>query len=143
MKQKTQTCQGDDLFDPNTPTFWDKKISFHKNNIFKSPIYRHKNKLVFHIIKKIKGNILDIGVGYGFIENLILKHNLSLNIYGIDISKYAIQTVSKRIEGTFRVGSVLKIPFKSNLFDVILVLDILEHISKSNIQNALFEIYRV
>lgn len=143
MKHATQLCQEDKLYNPNTSDFWDKKIHDLGEEILKSPIYKNKNDLIVKSIKKASGNIMNVGFGYGYIEKLILQNNIKLKLFGIDISKYAVDNVNKLYKGTFKVASINKIPFKNDLFDIVLALDVLEHLPEKNILIALKEIYRI
>ncbi|MEK7472867.1 MAG: class I SAM-dependent methyltransferase [Patescibacteria group bacterium] len=127
----------------NTSKFWGNKIFEQFTTIIKSPIYKHKLKLVFNEIKNGKGNILDVGVGYGFIEDLIVKNNLNFNMSGLDISKQIIINANKKYRGKFIVGNITKIKFIDNQFDYVLALDILEHLSSEELNKGLGEIYRI
>jgi len=59
--------------------------------------------------------VLDIGAGYGYIERLLRKDK-SINIYGNDISKNAIDNLKKRFKGNFRVESLYKMKYNSGFF---------------------------
>ena len=98
MKLKRYCCQEDNLPNPNKDKFWDEKLKNHRKIILKSPVFIHKNKLIISQLKKISGNILDIGFGYGYIEYLIEKLNLNLSVYGIDISEGMLQTARRNAE---------------------------------------------
>ena len=74
--------------------------------------------------------ILDIGAGYGYIENLISK-NKNIKIYGNDISKNAIKNLKRRFNGNFKLESVYRMKYKPKMFDVIFMLEMLEHIPPS------------
>ena len=98
--------------------------------------------LKFNIPKNAK--ILDLGCNYGsLIHNLYLKGYK--NIYGIDVNKKSIQ---KGKESYKKISKKLinydgrKIPFKDDSFDVVLMFDVIEHVS--NIQDFLKnEVYRI
>jgi ubiquinone/menaquinone biosynthesis C-methylase UbiE len=70
-------------------------------------------------------SILDVGCGTGKnMESLAYYGDVS----GVDISKEALQFCKKR--GLFNVkkGEAEKLPFKDDSFDVVCVLDVLEHV---------------
>jgi ubiquinone/menaquinone biosynthesis C-methylase UbiE len=127
----------------NSPEFWDLKISTGHLLINESPIYKDKLRYILKEIKECSGNLLDIGIGYADIEELIARKNINIKISGLDISKFAVQEAAKKYKGNFLVGSITKIPFKSESFDCVLALDILEHLSSSNCSRGLKEIKRV
>lgn len=80
------------------------------------------------IIKRSELKILDIGCGTGetlsFLENYLDNPKL----YGIDNSKIAIDYAKKRGHKNIRQVNALKLPYKDNTFDYILLLDVIEHI---------------
>lgn len=141
MKHSSLSCQ--EAEDLNSPYFWDRKLNENMDEIIKSPIFNRKNEIVVKYIKKLRGRLLDIGFGYGHIENEIVREKLNIKMYGIDISKYAVQNAKSKYKGTFLQSSTDKIPFKENYFDVVIALDILEHIPKKLILSTLLEINRV
>lgn len=121
----------------NSAKFWDYNLKNSSNLISKSSIYQHKLQIVLKNIINRKGNLLDVGIGYGFIEELIIKNNVRLNLYGVDISKYSITNAQKKFKGQFAIGNISKIPFNTIRFDCILLLDILEHLTPQNVVKSL------
>lgn len=73
------------------------------------------------------GNVLDIGCAYGF---MLERFPYSFKRFGLDVSEYAIKIAEKRLsDAVLKVGDAQdKIPFKSNLFDIVLMNDVLEHL---------------
>ena len=94
-------------------------------------------KIVTKLINNDKKTILDLGLGYGYLEIELDNKRKDLELSGIDISKTAITLIKKKIKGTFKQGSISKIPFNKK-FDVVIALEILEHISASDI----FSVYK-
>lgn len=105
---------------------------------------RAKRDLVFRFWEKFhkKGedNFLDFGCGTGVLQEQLEK-KFNAKGYGIDISKEAINYCKKR--GLTRVKKFdgKKIPFKSNFFNLVTAIDVLEHID--NDLETLGEIKRV
>lgn len=81
------------------------------------------NQLVYESFSKENQNILDIGCGVGYYLGE-LKNNFtgdnSLNLYGIDISKSAVQLAAKRkiSNAKLAVASAYNLPFLNESFDV-------------------------
>ena len=69
--------------------------------------------------------ILEIGCGTG--GNLEILSNLS-EVTGLDVSKYALDFCRKRGVNNLVLGRAEKTNFPSESFDLILMLDVLEHI---------------
>lgn len=100
-------------------------------HITNGPSARHRIRLIFKLIKKhnLHGTILDIGCGEGnFLKKMGSEYN---ELYGIDISKAALDNISPVVKDniTFLIGDISKRdslpPMK---FDVIICSEVLEHI---------------
>jgi len=128
----------------NTPSFWNNRLRKQKQILFTSPIFLHKNKIVLSYLKNInKDSILDIGVGNGYIEKLINEKYKKVNLFGIDISSYSINELNKKYKHGFKVGNIKKIRFSDLKFDLVICLDILEHLTNQELNRGMTEIYRV
>ena len=114
-----------------------------ENKIEPSPFYIQGLKLRYLLedLKDKKGKILDVGCGGGNIAKAVKKYRPDLEVYGVDVSKNAIQTASKNPQGVqFKLGSSDKLPYKNNSFDIVCMFDVLEHVDE-NI--ALGEVKRI
>lgn len=87
---------------------------------------------IIEIIKLNPNNVLEIGIGNGFVSKYLKEKKV--NVLTLDIDK--------RLKPD-RVGTVLDIPFDDNYFDVVACYELLEHLEYCYIQKALSEIYRV
>jgi len=127
----------------NTSEFWDLMNVQNKNKLFFSAIYVHKNKIISDWIIGKNKKILNIGIGNGYLESKISHHNNYIKLYGIDISKLTIKNINKKIRGNFKVANIKNIPFSNNLFDFVLAIDILEHLTYQEFNISIREINRV
>ena len=86
-------------------------------------------------------NALVVGCGCGFGTDLLSK--LGYNVYGFDISKFAIKYAKDRFKKPeFIICDVQNgLPFKSNFFDLVICLEVLEHLHHP--LKALIDIFRV
>lgn len=75
---------------------------------------------------------LDVGCAYGYMLEIL--RGFGYDIYGIDISKYAIRKAKNRLpQGKFAVHDIQKgIPFKVK-FDLITCIDAIEHLQNPEI----------
>jgi len=128
---------------PNTSEFWDLMNIECGNKLPSSQIYIHKNKIILGWISIKNKNILNIGIGNGYLENMILLKHKHIKLFGIDISKLAIKNINRKINGNFKVANIKNIPFKNNLFDSVLAIDVLEHLTYQELNIGIREIYRV
>jgi len=86
-------------------------------------------------------NCLDVGCGTGYLVKILRK--LGIDAYGIEISKDALSLADEEVKPFLKKGDILKIPYKDNSFDLVLTFDVMEHIEKSKIRQALRETIRV
>lgn len=122
-----------ELSDRNTKLFWDPKLENisslkDQDSMTKARIYG-----VLSLLPQRTQKILDIGAGYGFIEEVFHNKKLKFKLFGFDISPQAVKNLNERFQGDFRVGSVYKIPFNGLKFDAVLALEVFEHIPPSKI----------
>lgn len=126
---------------PNTADFWDLVIE-SKNTI--SPedrMTRDRIRFISSLIPKLNIRLLDIGVGYSFLEKELEKSKVST--FGIDISPKSILRAKSLYKGFFVVASTDAIPFKNNFFDVVCIPEVLEHLYTNESNLAMQEINRV
>jgi ubiquinone/menaquinone biosynthesis C-methylase UbiE len=100
-----------------------------KDNFLQRIWHQSRCKKVLSIPINEKDRVLDIGCHSGlFTEKIVTRFNIK-QIYGLDISPRAISFAKKRIKGgKFLVGNAHKLPYKSNYFDVVYCLEMLEHV---------------
>ena len=82
---------------------------------------------------KNKKDIADIGCGLGTLVKLLQEKYPTSKIIGLDLrDKKQLDYASKICSGKsqFIQGNVEDLPFKQNSFDVIVITDVLEHVSK-------------
>jgi SAM-dependent methyltransferase len=115
--------------------------------------YRTKNSLVLWLIKNFYSkiaqilqnleyqNLLDAGCGDG--EALArLAHLLPDNILGVDNDEEQIDSARRRFPTIkFEIQDIYHLPYENNSFDLVLSLEILEHLSHPS--EALAELARV
>ena len=77
--------------------------------------------------KKTNKNILDVGCATGVFLNIAKKRGWE--VYGIDISKYAVDYAKKNFKIRARAGELNKTSYKNEFFDVITLWDSIEHIN--------------
>lgn len=125
-----------------------KKISSNESKYStKNPLKRYFlnkfiNRLLVLFSKGKFSNLLDVGCGEGFTEKIILEKFTKAKLTGIDISLQAIKKASLRNpQAKYLTGSVFKLPFKNRSFDLVICLEVLEHLKTP--QKALTELIRV
>lgn len=127
----------------NTSIFWDKTLVEKKRSILKSEIYRSKNKIILKLISNLEGKLLNIGFGYGILEEQIIQKKFNLKLFGIDISNNAVKNLNKKYGIKYKLGDIRNIKFKNSYFNVVLALDVIEHLNNTGVSTALQEIRRI
>ena len=99
----------------------------------------------YKVKKKVK-RILDMGCGNG--RHVVFFARQGFDVYGIDISKEAIEVARKWLDreglkAHLKVGDIEKLPFEDEYFDVIVLLEVLDHISFFKASKAMKEAKRV
>jgi ubiquinone/menaquinone biosynthesis C-methylase UbiE len=87
--------------------------------------------------------ILDVGCAKGFMLYDFYKLNLNLDLYGIDISKYAIDNCVPEVRNKLQVADATKLPFEDNFFDLVISINTIHNLDKAECATALQEISRV
>lgn len=90
-----------------------------------------------------KPKILDIGCGKGYFLYDFLKVMPNAEIYGIDISKYAIINSKPEIRHCLQVGNATNLPWPDNYFDLVVSITTLHNLHAYDLDLALREMERV
>ena len=98
-----------------------------------------------YLVKKIApgSRVLNIGVGSGVFERLGLARGI--DIHCIDPSKRTIESLKEKlgIGEKARVGYSQEIPFGDHFFDVVVMSEVLEHLTDDVLVGTIAEVHRV
>jgi len=89
----------------------------------------------------VTGKVIEIGCGSGRFIASVAAARPDLEAHGSDISETALTEAKKRQHVEFKLADALKLPYPTDTFDAVLMLDVLEHLP--NIEQALSEVRRV
>ena len=87
--------------------------------------------------------ILDVGCGKGFMLYDFLKYNNELDVYGIDISNYAITNCVEYLKEKLKVGNATSLPYPENYFDLVISINTLHNLEDNKIIKAFNQIQKV
>jgi protein-L-isoaspartate(D-aspartate) O-methyltransferase len=87
--------------------------------------------------------ILDVGCGKGFLLYDFTLVVPGIEIYGVDISQYAIDNSKEEIRGRLQAGSATKLSWPDKHFDLVYSLNTLHNLHCYDLDPALREIERV
>ncbi|MFQ6015953.1 MAG: class I SAM-dependent methyltransferase [Anaerolineae bacterium] len=106
-------------------------------------LIRRFHTKIDNLIKEVKvSRVLDAGCGEGFVIRDLQERNRGVTFEGIDFAPSAI-ALAKRLHPhtTFHIGDIRHLPFSAGAFDLILCLEVLEHLPDPD--QALVELRRV
>lgn len=113
---------------------------FHYHPRFWQPVVPF---LQSHFQLKKKSKVLDVGCAKGFMLYDMQQLIPEIEIYGIDISAYAIENALDSIKPHLQVGDAKNLPFETNSFDAVISINTIHNLEKSELAVALKEIQRV
>lgn len=87
--------------------------------------------------------ILDIGCGKGYLLFDFLKVIPDAEIFGIDISDYAIANSKPEIRDRLQVGNANNLPWPDNTFDLVISITTLHNLHNYDLDASLQEMERV
>src|SRR3990170_4115006 len=129
-----------EIKDLNTPSFWDSKFKTEGNLEDQDWMTKDRVEIAASYIPSGKLKLLDIGAGLGWVEEIVSK-DINVEIYANDFSGKSVRLLKRRFKGYFTQQSIYKMSYPSNFFDVVLVLEVLEHIPPSKIFKVLRSIH--
>ena len=97
-----------------------------------------------HYALPSNAKILDIGCAKGFLLHDFKLEFPDVNVFGLDISSYALSKCPQSITGRVVLGNAKSLPFPSDYFDLVVSINSLHNIlSEDEVKQALIEIERV
>jgi ubiquinone/menaquinone biosynthesis C-methylase UbiE len=104
---------------------------FNKSYDTKEPFISYWHQIHEIILLKPK-NVLEIGIGNGFVSKYLKERETEVTTLDID----------KRLNPNI-IGSLLELPFDNESFNIVTCYEVLEHLPYKDVSKALSEIYRV
>jgi len=100
------------------------------------PLQRFWHKRRFEeigkLIEPVKGEVLDVGSADGMFSKVILDKSKASKLTGIDVVKTSVAWAKKHWKRNkrmkFMVGDAQNLKFKTNMFDAVFCLEVLEHV---------------
>ena len=87
--------------------------------------------------------VLDVGCAKGFLVADLMRVCPGLEVYGLDISDYALSKAEAGLEGRLVRGTCEELPFADATFDAVISLNTLHNQERDGVIRALREIVRV
>ena len=109
------------------------------SNYGKTPDYAERITIIHSLIPIDTTSLLDVGCGKGDVINALLKNNPTLRIMGVDPFIEAIQYLN--VPGV--QATLPNIPFPDKHFDLVICLQVLEHLGDQDFLPSVLEIQRL
>jgi len=90
-----------------------------------------------------KSKVLDIGCGKGFLLFEISELLPGIEIYGVDISSYAIENAHPAVKNFVTVGTATELNYSNHYFDLAFSINTLHNLYNYELEKALLEMQRV
>lgn len=132
MENRKQTVESLALRFPHSSFYYD----LSRANIISTMQRIERNNL---FVKLVKGKVLVVGCGEGFINEVLEKHGNTVT--GLDLSDTRLERASKRVKGKLVSGDVYSLPFENDSYETLIASEILEHLKEP--YTALTEFHRV
>jgi ubiquinone/menaquinone biosynthesis C-methylase UbiE len=99
--------------------------------------------IVAHFNLRPGMRVLDVGCAKGFLVKDLMKVCPGLDVFGLDISYYALMHCELEVVGRLHLGTVERLPFPDRSFDCVLSINTIHDLPRSRALRALQEIERV
>jgi SAM-dependent methyltransferase len=99
--------------------------------------------IVAHYALSPGDRVLDVGCAKGFLVRDLLETCPSLDVFGLDISAYALANADPACRGRLMRASADYLPFRDGAFACVLALDTIHNLPRAGAVRALAELQRV
>lgn len=125
--------------------YWDgdRRVNYGGYKYIEGRWEKVAREMVKHYELPDNPKILDVGCGKGFLLFDFLKILPKSEIFGIDISDYAIENSKEEIRKYLRVGSCTELPWPDNYFDLVFSINTFHNLHNYDLELSLNEFERV
>ena len=99
--------------------------------------------IVAHFGLKPGQRVLDVGCAKGFLVKDLMKACPELEVFGLDISEYALLHCEPEVVGRLHLGTCERLPFPDGSFDAVLSINTLHNRDRAGVVRSLKEIQRL
>lgn len=99
--------------------------------------------IVAHFGLKPGDRVLDVGCAKGFLVKDLMAACPGLEVFGLDVSEYALMNCPLECVGRLHLGSAVRLPFPDASFAAVLSLNTIHNLDRPDAVRALAEIQRV
>ena len=99
--------------------------------------------IIKHFGLKAGDRVLDVGCAKGFLVKDLMKVCPGLEVFGLDISEYALLHCEPEVVGRLHLGSADHLPFPDGSFDAVIAINTIHNLERHDLKCALQEIERL
>ena len=99
--------------------------------------------IIAHFNLKPGMRVLDVGCGKGFLVKDLMLECPGLEVFGLDISRYALLNAPPELAGRLHLGTADDLPFADGSFDCVLAINVLHNLPRTRLITAFKEIQRL
>lgn len=99
--------------------------------------------MVAHWGLKPGDRVLDVGCAKGFLVKDLMKACPGLEVFGLDISEYALMHCEPEVVGRLHLGNCVKMPFPDNSFAAVIAINVVHNLDHDACVTAVREIERL
>lgn len=114
--------------------YWEKEEFWRQYG--KAGYYKERTDFVLSLIPSEIQSVIDLGTGTGDIVNRLSS---GMTVAGLDLSEVAL----KHLQKPGILGSISSLPLTDRSFDLVICLEVIEHMPPSDFERAIVELERV
>ena len=99
--------------------------------------------IIAHFELRAGQRLLDVGCGKGFLVKDLMLECPGLEVFGLDISRYALMHCEKEVVGRLHLGTADSLPFPDRSFDCVLSVNTIHNLPRPRALTALAELQRL
>jgi SAM-dependent methyltransferase len=147
----------DNNYNPHNLEWTDEKVARFWNFYNNYPPYNgtwfteEMGKEVLRFVNKkapVKGRILDYGTGKGFLLQHLINNYRQIELYACDFTDSVAKETAEKFKDQPLLKSCVHLeglpsPFENNFFDLVFLIETIEHLTDNYLHATLNEIYRL
>jgi ubiquinone/menaquinone biosynthesis C-methylase UbiE len=99
--------------------------------------------IIAHFGLRAGQRVLDVGCGKGFLVKDLMLECPGLEVFGLDISRYALLHCERDVIGRLHLGTAESLPFPDGAFNCVLSINTIHNLPRPRAMIALREIQRL
>lgn len=125
--------------------YWDgdRRICYGGYNYMEGRWEKVAKALSDHYGLKAGSKVLDVGCGKGFQLFELTRVCPGIEVYGLDISEYALANAKEEVYDRLTLGSATSLPWPDKHFDLVFSITTLHNLHNYDLEKALREVERV